>query len=155
MKDFGYDVKKGIQPVWQEEIATMHYNHYLSLVDKLNNAIMNTEDEDLSAQKILLKYPEHKPLYDLAAEVVNHEVMWFALKPGGVAPSEKMLMMLNIQFGGIERFESLWKSVSVSVLHNLFYRKLLLFMEADGCGSFLTTPNWRFLWASMLVSVLF
>lgn len=116
VKDFGYDVKRGIEPVWEEGVATLHYNHYLSLVDKLNKAIANTEDEDLNAEKILQKYSEHKPLYDLAAEIVNHEVMWFSLKPGGVPPSEKMEMMLNIQFGGFDRFLHLWKTVRVCLL---------------------------------------
>lgn len=127
VKDFGYDVKRGVEPVCGEEVATLHYNYYLSLVDKLNKAIKDTADEDLNAHRILLKYPDTKPIYDLAAEIVNHEIMWFSTKPGGVPPSEKMNTMLNIQFGGLHRFEQLWKSVC----HFFLSRSLI---QLAGCG---------------------
>eukprot|EP01127_Copromyxa_protea_P004705 TRINITY_DN14531_c0_g1_i1.p1 TRINITY_DN14531_c0_g1~~TRINITY_DN14531_c0_g1_i1.p1 ORF type:complete len:321 (-),score=73.35 TRINITY_DN14531_c0_g1_i1:15-977(-) len=108
VKDFGYDVTQGVEPVWNSDTAKMHYDHYLDLVNKLNAAIVNTDKENMNASQILLKVSERSPLYDLAAEVVNHEIMWSSVRPGGKAPSARMRQIIEIQFGSMENFVEKW-----------------------------------------------
>jgi superoxide dismutase len=120
VRDFGYDITKGVEPVWDSETGKLHYEHYLSLVNRLNRALTNTEHEDLNASQVLLRVSDRHPLHDLAAEIVNHETMWSSVCPGGKPPSERMKQILNIQFGGLQNFISQWIGVGSFIYCHLF-----------------------------------
>ena len=72
-------------------VALHHGKHHKAYVDKTNELIGGTEFEGQALERIVLATagkPEHKELFNNAAQAWNHAFYWRSLKPrGGGAPA--------------------------------------------------------------------
>jgi Fe-Mn family superoxide dismutase len=86
-------------------VALHHGKHHKAYVDKTNELIGGTQFEGQALERIVLATtgkPEHKELFNNAAQAWNHAFYWRSLKPrGGGAPSGGLAEKIEA-FGGLE-----------------------------------------------------
>ena len=104
-------------------VALHHGKHHKGYVDKTNDLIAGTEFEGQALERIVLATadkPEHKELFNNAAQAWNHAFYWRSLKPhGGGAPSGALAEKIEAMGGldslkkklataGVKQFGSGW-----------------------------------------------
>lgn len=86
-------------------VALHHGKHHKGYVDKTNELIGGTEFEGQALERIVLATagkPEHKELFNNAAQAWNHAFYWRSLKPrGGGAPSGALAEKIE-SMGGLD-----------------------------------------------------
>lgn len=109
--------KDALTPYISEQTVDFHYEkHHKGYVKKLNDALANGSegfDKSSSVEDIIASGTGS--LYDLAAQVWNHNFYWQCLQPyGGNSPSEKVLRILADGFGSFDKFVEEMKSAASS-----------------------------------------
>ena len=86
-------------------VALHHGKHHKGYVDKTNELIGGTEFEGQALERIVLataSRPEHKELFNNAAQAWNHAFYWRSLKPrGGGAPNGALAEKIE-SMGGLD-----------------------------------------------------
>lgn len=114
--------KNALEPIIWEKTIELHYGkHHNGYVVNLNNLIKDTEFEKMSLEEIIKKTknkPEHKAIYNNAAQVWNHDFFWKSLTPSIknsdiLVPevelnnlSMKGLELIKKSFGDVEAFKT-------------------------------------------------
>jgi len=105
-------------------VALHHGKHHKAYVDKTNELIGGTEFEGQALERIVLATagkPEHKELFNNAAQAWNHAFYWRSLKPrgGGTPPGGALAEKIDAMGGldalkkklataGVKQFGSGW-----------------------------------------------
>ncbi len=108
-----------LQPHISANTLSFHHGkHHQTYVTNLNNLIQGTDLESLSLEDIILKSAKNSDqiaIFNNAAQVWNHTFFWNCMKPqGGGKPSEKLLAMINKDFGSYEEFFNGFKQAALT-----------------------------------------
>ena len=99
-----YD-KDALEPHISARTLEFHYNkHHQGYLDKLQNKIGDTPDADKPLEEII-KITEDPKVFNLGAQVWNHNFYWHSLSPDGGQPSKRLVKLLNDNFGSVEAFK--------------------------------------------------
>ena len=102
--------KDALAPIISEETINFHHGkHHNAYVVKTKELIAGTDLEDKSLEEIMIfawDKPEHKVLYNNAAQVWNHNFYWNCLTPKdkSVMPDELRDILIE-NFGSVEAFK--------------------------------------------------
>jgi Fe-Mn family superoxide dismutase len=109
---WGYDALTG-KGISKEQI-TFHYDkHHQGYVTKLNAAA--SSNPDLAKKSIEeLIHSEKGPIFNLAAQIWNHNFYWQSLSPnGGGQPKERLAKELEATFGSVDKFKEEFTNAAV------------------------------------------
>ena len=101
-----------LQPVLSEETLEYHYGkHHRGYVKKLNEAIKDSEWEDLPLETLIQR--AEGGLFNNAAQTWNHSFYWNGLSPGGGGePSGELATALGSAFGSFGEFKAGFKKAA-------------------------------------------
>ncbi len=108
-----------LEPYISKNTLEFHYGkHYKTYLDNLNKLIIGTEYESLTLEEIVRKtagQPDKQAIFNNAAQALNHQMFWRALKPnGGGEPKGKLAEMITKQFGSYDEFCQEFKNAALS-----------------------------------------
>jgi len=97
--------KNALEPHISESTIEFHYEkHHRGYFNKLVEKISNTDLEDKSLTDII-KTTDIPEIYNLAAQIWNHDFYWRCMTPNGRAePPTKLKNALIASFGSVETF---------------------------------------------------
>lgn len=95
-----------LAPVISEETLQYHYGkHHQAYVNKLNDAIRDTDQEELPLETLIQR--ADGGLFNNAAQTWNHTFYWNCLSPdGGGDPDGALSTALKGAFGSVDAFKS-------------------------------------------------
>jgi Fe-Mn family superoxide dismutase len=102
----------------KETFEYHHGKHHATYVTKLNDAIENTDYQNLSLEEIIKKsyQDNHKPVYNNAAQHFNHSFFWNSMSPnGGGEPGEQLKTLINRDFGSIDKFKEIFTNTAAAL----------------------------------------
>ncbi len=98
---------------------TLHYHHgkhHATYVDKLNGLLAETQLAGKSLEEVILASagdPEHKAIFNNAAQVWNHTFYWNCMTPnGGGAPTGELADKIEADFHGIDNFRAEFRAAA-------------------------------------------
>tara|TARA_B100000941_G_scaffold213264_1_gene156675 strand:- start:904 stop:1497 length:594 start_codon:yes stop_codon:yes gene_type:complete len=108
-----------LSPIMSQETLELHHGkHHQTYITNLNNFIKDTEMENMSLDKIILKSSEDKSLvgiFNNASQNWNHNLFWKCMKPkGGGKIPPKLEKRLISDFGSIEQFKNDFKQAGIT-----------------------------------------
>jgi Fe-Mn family superoxide dismutase len=107
LPDLPYE-KQALEPhISARTLEYHHGKHHKAYVDKLNEAIENTDYSGLSLEEMIARShgANHSNVYNNAAQAWNHDFLWKSMSPeGGGAATGSLKEALHRQFGDIARF---------------------------------------------------
>lgn len=95
--------KDALEPVISEKTVTHHYEkHHRGYLVKLAAALEGNTHFDSLEQVVLESYGKDQGIFNLAAQVWNHNFYWQSLTPGGGSLSDPALLdLVDQQFGSL------------------------------------------------------
>ena len=111
--------KNGLSPIMSEETLDLHHGkHHQTYITKLNEFIKETDMQDMSLEKIILKSYQDKSmvgLFNNASQHWNHNLFWKCMKPnGGGKIPPRLEKRLISDFGSIDNFKSEFKNAGIT-----------------------------------------
>ena len=111
--------KNGLSPIMSEETLDLHHGkHHQTYITKLNEFIKETDMQDMSLEKIILKSSQDKNmvgLFNNASQHWNHNLFWKCMKPnGGGNMPPRLEKRLIADFGSVDNFKSEFKSAGIT-----------------------------------------
>jgi Fe-Mn family superoxide dismutase len=95
-----------LEPYISKETLEYHHGKHLkSYVDNLNALIENDEEYVDTNLIDIIKFAAG-PLFNNAAQIWNHEFYFNCLTPKSTKPSEKLLQMIDKDFGSLDSFKA-------------------------------------------------
>jgi len=94
-----------------------HGKHHKAYVDKLKEAIENTDYSDLSLEEMITRShgANHTKVYNNAAQAWNHDFLWKSMSPeGGGDPPAPLKEALLRQFGDVARFLEAFRTAATT-----------------------------------------
>ena len=94
-----------LAPAYSKETLEYHHDkHHKAYVDKLNELQKGTEFESMTLEEIVKK--ASGPIYNNAAQIMNHEFFWPCMKAnGGGEPTGALAEAINAKFGSYAAFK--------------------------------------------------
>ncbi len=103
-----------LAPKMSEETLNFHYGKHLqAYVDNLNRLIVGTPFEHTSLEETLCK--SSGAIFNNAAQVWNHTFFFDTLNPQVKAIPERLKMMLEAEFGTVEKFRETFLAAAVGL----------------------------------------
>ncbi len=107
--------KDALAPHISADTLSFHHDkHHKTYVDTGNKLIEGTEYEKLPLEEIITrsaKNPEHKKIFNNAAQAWNHTFYWHSMAPnGGGEPTGKLAEKIKADFGSYEKFAEAFKA---------------------------------------------
>jgi Fe-Mn family superoxide dismutase len=132
-----------LAPIISARTVSLHHGkHHKAYVDKTNELVAGTEFEGQALERIVMATagkPEHKKLFNNAAQAWNHAFYWRSLKPhGGGAPTAELAALIEA-FGGLDALKKKFATVGVEQFGSGW-----AWLVCDGKGKDLkvvSTPN--------------
>ena len=111
--------KNGLSPIMSEETLDLHHGkHHQTYITKLNEFIKETDMQDMSLEKIILKSSQDKNmvgLFNNASQHWNHNLFWKCMKPnGGGNIPPRLEKRLISDFGSVDNFKSEFKNAGIT-----------------------------------------
>ncbi|EAN80448.1 iron superoxide dismutase [Trypanosoma equiperdum] len=138
---WGYDglAAKGIS----KEQVTFHYDkHHMGYVTKLNAAAKSNPALAAKSVEEIIR-TEKGPIFNLAAQIFNHNFYWESMSPnGGGEPSGKLAEAIRASFGSFAKFKEEFTNAAVGhfgsgwawLVQDTTTKKLKVFQTHDaGC----------------------
>ncbi len=96
--------ENALEPFLSAETLQYHYGkHHTAYVNKLNELIKGTEFDKMSLSSIIRD--SDGAVFNNAAQVFNHTFYWNSLSGSKSAPSGKLLLKINSDFGSVEKLK--------------------------------------------------
>lgn len=103
-----------LEPLMSQETLEYHYGKHLqTYVDNLNRLIIDTPQEDMTLEEIILTTTG--ATFNNAAQVWNHTFFFNSLSPEPSIISEKFGAAVHRDFGSFERFEDMFKKAALGI----------------------------------------
>lgn len=108
-----------LEPYISKNTLEFHYGkHYKTYLDNLNKLVVGTEYEAMTLEEIVRQTygkPDKQAIFNNAAQSLNYQMFWRALKPnGGGEPKGKLAELINKQFGSYDEFCQQFKTAALS-----------------------------------------
>lgn len=101
-----------LQPFISARTLSFHHGkHHAGYVKKLDKALAD-ERREWPLEKIVAA--SSGGVFNLAAQVWNHDFYWKSLTPGGGETSKEMLELIDSSFGGMAGFRARFKDAAAS-----------------------------------------
>lgn len=107
--------KNALEPSISEKTVSYHYGkHHKGYVDKLNKELKKPENERFQSCSLKqLVLDAHGKIYNLAAQVWNHDFYWQSLQPShDLEPSQVVQDALVAEFGSVDGFKQSFKEAA-------------------------------------------
>ncbi len=112
-----YDMD-ALEPHVSAETLSYHYDkHHRAYVDKMDEAISGTDEENLPLESIIVNARSRADigLLNNAAQAWNHEFLWQSMTPnGGGAPNEELKQLLDGAFKDTAGFKKEFRKFALS-----------------------------------------
>lgn len=109
---------KDLEPHISEQTIDFHYGkHHRTYLDNLNKLSEGTEFSKMNLEQVVLSSYKAKnmPIFNNAAQVLNHNFYWNSIKPnGGGMPNGKLLEKIKKDFGSYEKFKDDFKNAAIT-----------------------------------------
>ncbi|MBO7332724.1 MAG: superoxide dismutase [Alphaproteobacteria bacterium] len=110
--------KDALEPFISEEVLFYHFEkHYKTYVNTANTLIAETALEELSLPEIILatkESPEHRKIYNNAAQCFNHTFYFQSLSPEKQEPSGTLKQAIERDFGSLENLKTAMKELGLA-----------------------------------------
>lgn len=108
-----------LEPFISAETLNLHHDkHHRGYVDELNRLIAGTLFADMSLEQLIVATaykPEHKPIYNNAAQAFNHQFYWRSLsRQGGGHPPAALAQLVSDTFGTYQAFRQTFSAAANS-----------------------------------------
>lgn len=102
-----------LEPHYSANTLSFHHGkHHAAYVNKLNELIAGTADEEKTLEEIIAS--STGGLFNQAAQIWNHTFFWNSMKPGGGgAPDGALAQAIDAAFGSLEAFKEQFKTAGV------------------------------------------
>lgn len=103
--------QNALSPTISASTVSIHYGkHHRGYVEKLNSLVADTPLEALSLEGVVsatYSRPEMRDIFNVAAQVLNHDMYWKSLMPGGglEMPAE-LARQIEQDFGSSAKFDA-------------------------------------------------
>ena len=126
-----------LEPHYSANTLSFHHGkHHAAYVNKLNELIAGSENENKSLEDIIAS--SSGGLFNQAAQVWNHTFFWNSMKPsGGGAPSGTLAQAIDAGFGGLDAFKEQFKAAGAG----RFGSGWVWLVKEDGALKIVTTGN--------------
>lgn len=115
LPDLPYD-KDALEPHVSAKTLEYHYGkHHQGYVDKLNDAIADTNYAELDLREIVRRSKGNGDtnVFNNAAQAWNHQFLWDSMSPdGGGEPEGRLAELIDDAFGGVDGFKEAFKSAA-------------------------------------------
>jgi len=102
-----------LAPYISQETLEYHYGkHHAAYVNKLNDAVKDTEFANKSLEEIVKS--ASGPIFNNAAQAWNHAFYWQCLCPPGAAPTGEVLDVINRKYRSLESFETEFSTTAIN-----------------------------------------
>jgi Fe-Mn family superoxide dismutase len=113
LKELPY-AHNALAPHISEETMQFHHGkHVQAYVNNTNNLIAGTENEGLDLISLVKK--ASGPLYNNAAQILNHEIFWDCMSANGGTPNAKVQEVLGASFGSFVEFKTQFTQKSTTL----------------------------------------
>lgn len=103
---------EALEPVISAKTISFHYGkHHQAYVNNLNNLVTGTRFENSTLEQIILE--AEGEIFNNGAQVWNHTFYWEGLGGKGLAPSGKLIQLINEAFGSFDKFKELFADIAV------------------------------------------
>jgi len=137
LPDLPYQLN-ALEPHLSAQTLEYHWGkHHRTYVEKLNSLIPGTEFEELKLDDIVRK--ASGPIFNNAAQVLNHTFFWNSLTPHPRKPNEKMLEAIQKNFGTLESFLDKFHQTALGVFGSGWV--WLVYHHQEQKLTIETTPN--------------
>jgi Fe-Mn family superoxide dismutase len=100
-------------------VSIHHGKHHRGYVDKLNSLVTGTPLATLSLDDVIAAtwaHPDQRKIFNVAGQILNHDLYWKSLTPGGGhRPPERLVRQMEHDFGSLEKFEQKFLDVAGAV----------------------------------------
>jgi Fe-Mn family superoxide dismutase len=102
--------QNALEPYISGHLMSFHYGkHHQAYVNKYNELVAGTPMADQPLEKVIKDVfgkPEHKVLFNNAAQIFNHTFFWHSMKPkGGGQPHAKVSSAIQHTWGSFDKFK--------------------------------------------------
>ena len=106
-----------LEPFISAESLELHHDrHHRAYVDELNRLIAGTLFAEMSLEQLIVATaykPEHKPIYNNAAQAFNHQFYWRSLsRQGGGPPPAALAQLVSDTFGTYYAFRQAFSAAA-------------------------------------------
>lgn len=143
LEELKYDYN-ALEEVIDEETMKIHHDkHHQTYVDKLNDAVKDTEYSDANLEELLTNLdnlPEElkKPVRNNGGGHYNHTLFWETMTPGGSnEPVGKVKEAIDEAFGSFEEFKTKFEEAGAGQ----FGSGWAWLVSKDGKLEVMATPN--------------
>jgi Fe-Mn family superoxide dismutase len=107
-----------LEPHISQKTLEFHYGkHHQAYVDNLNKLVAGTEFEGRELEEIIKLahgQADKAGIFNNAAQIWNHDFYWQSLNPNGGAPSAEVLVLIERDFGGLDKFKEEFKNAAMT-----------------------------------------
>jgi len=131
--------KEALEPYISRETVEFHYEkHHRGYVNKLNELIPGTQFEKLDLLTIVTHPNATGPIFNNAAQVLNHNFYWDCLTPNQSSPKPALLTALEKAFGSFDAFKAQFSQVALNTFGSGW---AWLVKEKEGALKIVSTSN--------------
>lgn len=98
----------------QRTIEHHYYKHHMGYVKKLNELLQQTDAGDLTLDEVLIRFKDG-PIWNNAAQHINHEFYWESLSPQKLALPDVLQKLIEKTFGSVDEMKKQLISNCVNV----------------------------------------
>jgi Fe-Mn family superoxide dismutase len=111
--------RDALEPHMSAKTLEFHYGkHHKKYVDKLNELVKETKFAKMDLTDVIRETtdnPQHKSIFNNAAQTWNHTFFWNCMSPhGGGDPEAGFAKRIDLAFGGHDKFKRAFKEAATA-----------------------------------------